>query len=1038
MSNSIAMNSDAATDAFIEPSELNLFNVNIDYSPDLIPSSGTHTLFDENSSAKGVIDPSIMNILTNPSDDTELRIFNKFLAVELLKRKGVRGSVESDIDESLNNAGDADMITEGGKTELKSDSGGNNIEQCEGNEGLVKINEVSVDGDTSNGQSIEGDGLGKVGKNSSPMETSVMAKAGTLICVGNSEFHDKYSKLFMKPHSKTVKSFFLKHNPIVNNMTSSLRFMFKRKELDRSEIIAQSAKIFLDLDGEAKHCVPVSGKKLKRTDPRTVSRDRKLGVGVDGRKLIRVSLPKKEAVQTERSLPPVLHVKYNIGKDSCSRNLPISKDTSMKYIWSQMKKAKEKVGSSTSKFVQQLNGGGFKESVLGSVPAIKNFVFGNSSETATIGVMNGGSYASVAAGLEETVQFCPPVVLESGEKVVMVKAEVIVQAKQLYRNHLYGHFVGSDLSLAFVRFNLYKMWKKFGIMDIQTNGAGIFLFKFDSEKGMNAILESGPWVVNNVPLCIKRWEPGVNMDKSDPVSVPTWILIKGLPMELWNTRGVCQVASCVGKPILFDKITQDKCGNYEGATGFARVLVEVIASEMQPCNVRVLYPQMGGVSNSSVNVSVEYQAIPAKCEHCQVFGHSFEECKLRPVTNMDVDGGSDVNCTNGHVDGNANSLDDSVSGNAIKEGDDGFQMVTKKGIKKPKEGAPRSGPNSPVKRVSKGDSSPSKGAGKSSDGKLKGSEVKTPTGKSSNQEASSSGTKDESKKPYGVDTGSTVSNSGNKRGGTDPKNEDKGDKKGINTKQEYRVKDVGRSDSKQSGDKCKGEIKGGNQENTVRMEYRQRGISADVMGPRIKLENRFESLQSDDMSIDSQECKNPVESVKAKEVRCAKNEVLCNKHIKNFLLNKRRAEANSGLVFGSISMTRPPDLLTKASTDNAGSVFDDFFELLEKQRKDEVLGFINAKQFPSSDVMAKWSHLQTKFFLKMCEDSGFEEGFGLECWELLAEADGSDGYFSATESEENEVASVENEMANFMKIDSSTKSLDTQALGVQSSLTPSQ
>ncbi|KAK9071869.1 hypothetical protein SSX86_008299 [Deinandra increscens subsp. villosa] len=86
-----------------------------------------------------------------------------------------------------------------------------------------------------------------------------------------------------------------------------------------------------------------------------------------------------------------------------------------------MKKAKEKVGSSTSNLVRQLNGGGFKESVLGSVPAIKKFVFGNSSETETNGVMNGGSYASVAAGLKEQVHFCPPEVLDSGEKGIKGK-----------------------------------------------------------------------------------------------------------------------------------------------------------------------------------------------------------------------------------------------------------------------------------------------------------------------------------------------------------------------------------------------------------------------------------------------------------------------------------------------------------------------------------------------------------------------------------------------------------------------------------------
>ncbi|KAK9050851.1 hypothetical protein SSX86_030178 [Deinandra increscens subsp. villosa] len=420
---------------------------------------------------------------------------------------------------------------------------------------------------------------------------------GSMVPFGNLEDHKAFADLIRKVPTTYSLGFFKENDPLVTSVAKFLKYV-KRKEVVRSEDQGQCSKICLNLDGQ--NNVGVPKKRIRMTDRRAILRDKQYGVGAGGRKVVKVSMAKADPISGSSQLPPVLHVEYNIGKDILPKKIPMSKELSMKYIWSQMKRAKEKVGASTSSLLQHVPNGGFKESILGSIPAISKFVFGSTKIDGNLGGddRKNTSYANVTAGIAEPMQYCPPLVLDSGEKVVM--------------------------------------------------------------------------------------------------------------------------------------------------------------------------------------------AIPTKCEHCQVFGHSVERCKLKPVTNMDVDGGSDVNCTNGHVDGNAKSLDDSVGGNATKEGDDGFQMVTKKGVKKTKEGAPRSGPNSPVKRVSKGDCSPSKGAGNSSDVKQKDSEVRTPTRKSSNPEASSSGTKDESKKPYGMDTGSNVSKSGSKGGGNEPKNENKGDKKGINTNQEYR------------------------------------------------------------------------------------------------------------------------------------------------------------------------------------------------------------------------------------------------------------
>ncbi|KAJ0445679.1 putative transcription factor interactor and regulator CCHC(Zn) family [Helianthus annuus] len=247
------------------------------------------------------------------------------------------------------------------------------------------------------------------------------------------------------------------------------------------------------------------------------------------------------------------------------------------------------------------------------------------------------SYAGAVSGIKaqqvlEPIEFCPPVMLESGEKVVIIKQEYVEKVKQIFQKHLYGYFVGTVCSLAWVRVNLYKMWKKYGIVEVSTNGKGLFYFKFKSDEGMNEALKAGPWVVNGIPLVVKKWEVGVNLEKTEPAKVPVWITFKNVPLELWNVKGLCEIASCIGQPLLFDNVTVEKCKQKKGMSGFARILVEIPVMEVMPDKVRAFYVQEDNKFGASVDVLVEFQKVPVSCSHCKVFGHKFEDCNHRELT----------------------------------------------------------------------------------------------------------------------------------------------------------------------------------------------------------------------------------------------------------------------------------------------------------------------------------------------------------------------------------------------------------------------
>ncbi|KAK1428984.1 hypothetical protein QVD17_17825 [Tagetes erecta] len=280
-------------------------------------------------------------------------------------------------------------------------------------------------------------------------------------------------------------------------------------------------------------------------------------------------------------------------------------------------------------------------------PLIKNVSFTTTGEGIKIdvnmddpktGQKQNGSYANAVSGpkkvdytkLIDPIVYCPPKVLDDGEKVAVIQPCFIEKAKQESKTQLYGYFVGLELNLKFVRANLYKMWRKFGITNIGANGTGVFFFKFRNEEGLNEVLKLGPWAVDGVPLCLYKWKMGAKMIKVEPENIPIWTTFTNLPLELWNTTCICQLASCIGKPLVFDNVTAEKCVKPNGATGFARVLIEINARDQLLDKVRAVYLSDDPGGEESVVVNVKYQQHPPKCVHCHVYGHSLIDCKKKP------------------------------------------------------------------------------------------------------------------------------------------------------------------------------------------------------------------------------------------------------------------------------------------------------------------------------------------------------------------------------------------------------------------------
>ncbi|GJT76489.1 zinc knuckle CX2CX4HX4C containing protein [Tanacetum coccineum] len=66
-------------------------------------------------------------------------------------------------------------------------------------------------------------------------------------------------------------------------------------------------------------------------------------------------------------------------------------------------------------------------------------------------------------------------------------------------------------------------WSKFGVVKSMMI-KDIFFFKFRSKVGMESMLENGLWLIDNVPLILKKWTPNVNIMTEDVCNIP--VLVK--------------------------------------------------------------------------------------------------------------------------------------------------------------------------------------------------------------------------------------------------------------------------------------------------------------------------------------------------------------------------------------------------------------------------------------------------------------------------------------------------------------------------------
>ncbi|GJR65104.1 hypothetical protein Tco_0011169 [Tanacetum coccineum] len=135
--------------------------------------------------------------------------------------------------------------------------------------------------------------------------------------------------------------------------------------------------------------------------------------------------------------------------------------------------------------------------------------------------------------------------------------------------------------------------------------------------GLNAMLEKGPWFIQNNPVILKKWHPNENLLKEDVSTVLVWVKLHGVPITAFSEDGLSAIATKLGTPLMLDSYTSDMCMQSWGRSSYAKVMIELRADVELKDNIVVAMPKITREGHYICNACVEYEWKPLRFSYCK-------------------------------------------------------------------------------------------------------------------------------------------------------------------------------------------------------------------------------------------------------------------------------------------------------------------------------------------------------------------------------------------------------------------------------------
>lgn len=190
---------------------------------------------------------------------------------------------------------------------------------------------------------------------------------------------------------------------------------------------------------------------------------------------------------------------------------------------------------------------------------------------------------------------------------VSIPRRVVEKVSARLEHTLYGYFIGNRMAFLVVEYFVRNNWAKYGLKKIMMNAKGFFFFKFDTQSGLESVLEDGPWMIRKSPIILKQWSIDTSLCKEELTCIPIWVKLHDVPIQVFEDDGINLIASFIGKPIMLDSYTSSMCKDSWGRSSFARCLIEVGSEDELVEVITIGVPSLTGDGFTKESIRVEYE-----------------------------------------------------------------------------------------------------------------------------------------------------------------------------------------------------------------------------------------------------------------------------------------------------------------------------------------------------------------------------------------------------------------------------------------------
>ncbi|CAE6191998.1 unnamed protein product [Arabidopsis arenosa] len=228
-----------------------------------------------------------------------------------------------------------------------------------------------------------------------------------------------------------------------------------------------------------------------------------------------------------------------------------------------------------------------------------------------------GSWVSVVQNKQVLKKYDVNISTSDGQNSVEIPDEILQNSTPLWEDFLVGKFLETAPHVAKVHVIVNKIWK-LGTdqkIDVYEVNPTTLRFRVRNPLVRARILRRGMWNIAEVPMVVSKWSPTTEKEQPEEKSIPLWVYLKNVPMNMFSWEGLSFITSAVGHPLHLHPETA-ACSSFD----VAKIFVNVDLSKPLPKRIRF------GKEGFEFWVDFLYPWLPPRCSICEKWGHLDSRC----------------------------------------------------------------------------------------------------------------------------------------------------------------------------------------------------------------------------------------------------------------------------------------------------------------------------------------------------------------------------------------------------------------------------